>query len=630
MSKLRIVAMSTGFILVFALLCSATVASDFTVSTPISSHTVHRGEIRNYFVTIYNLRDEDVEITIDKSYDIEHIVHIEEERLEIGPRDVAKVGVSIHPPVDVRHRTFEGTITVSGPMASKEIPIKIDVLEEERAYVRLSTEAIPDELMPYEGIVVRTALTNLRDEPEEIGLKYEIINMRTGEVINAIRESVVVSKATSKQKNVEVNTSELGRYYIEVTAEYGENQSISNTHSFKLIHVFFTPLRIRIITLFAVIIAASVGVWYLRRWWIEREAEQARYVFPVDMKKLPQQGFWMGKVAETEEKAWISPKDLTTHTIVSGSTGSGKSVTASLIAEEALNQNMSVVVFDPTAQWTGFVKSCKDQDILEHYDRFNLGEDDKRPYPGLIKEIKSEDVDIDFKNLMKPGEITVFTLDQLTTEQFDKAVRSIVDSMFEVNWEESNQLELVVVFDEVHRLLEKYGGKGGYEALEKACREFRKWGIGLVMCSQVTADFKEAISANIMTEIQMQSKSMNDVERISKKYGDEFAKRISSVKVGTGMIQNPEYNEGSPWFVDFRPTYHNPHKIPDSELEKYHKYAKQADMVEEAISKLEDEGEEMEDRRLELKLAKDKLKQGRFRMAEMYLSTLMDDLNVEE
>ena len=61
-----------------------------------------------------------------------------------------------------------------------------------------------------------------------------------------------------------------------------------------------------------------------------------------------------------------------------------------------------------------------------------------------------------------------------------------------------------MVYDEVHRLLAKFGGTGhGILQLERACREFRKWGIGLVLISQMLGDFVENIHANIATEVQI-------------------------------------------------------------------------------------------------------------------------------
>jgi len=149
-----------------------------------------------------------------------------------------------------------------------------------------------------------------------------------------------------------------------------------------------------------------------------------------------------------------------------------------------------------------------------------------------------------------------------------------------------------------------------------------------MMCSQVTADFKQAISGNIMTEVQMQTKSMEDIDRVETKYGEQFAKRISSEDVGTGMIQNSNYNDGDPWFVDFRPTYHNPHKIPDKELNKYHDLSNELDKLKDKLQQMEDNGEDIRDKDLELQLAENKLKEGRFKMAKMYIDSLKDELDM--
>jgi hypothetical protein len=146
-----------------------------------------------------------------------------------------------------------------------------------------------------------------------------------------------------------------------------------------------------------------------------------------------------------------------------------------------------------------------------------------------------------------------------------------------------------------------------------------------MMCSQVTADFKQAISGNIMTEIQLQTKSMEDIDRIETKYGEEFSKRISSEDIGTGMIQNSNYNDGDPWFVDFRPTYHNPHKIPDNEMQRYQKLSNEIDKVRQKVQKSDD----TQDKSLEVQLAENKLKEGRFKMASMYVDSLKDELDVE-
>jgi len=241
----------------------------------------------------------------------------------------------------------------------------------------------------------------------------------------------------------------------------------------------------------------------------------------------------------------------------------------------------------------------------------------------MIFEVTDPHVKIDFKKYMNPGEITVFTLNKLKPGEYDTAVQCIIDTIFSVPWEESTTLKMLVVFDEVHRLLEKYGGKGGYISLEKACREFRKWGIGLVMCSQVYSDFKEAIQGNILTEIQLNTKSMADIAKVKEKYGANYSEKISRQGVGVGMVQNPRYNDGKPWFVQFRPTMHSPHKITEEELKLYKEFAEKLEKIETKIEKLKQGNVNTMDLDLELKLAKTKLKQGQFKMAEIYVQSLL-------
>jgi hypothetical protein len=91
------------------------------------------------------------------------------------------------------------------------------------------------------------------------------------------------------------------------------------------------------------------------------------------------------------------------------------------------------------------------------------------------------------------------------------------------------------------------------------------------------------------------------------------------------MIQNSNYNDGDPWFVDFRPTYHNPHKIPDNEMQKYQELSTEIDKVREEAQKSDDS----DDKQLEVQLAENKLKEGRFKMASMYIDSLKDELDVE-
>jgi hypothetical protein len=123
------------------------------------------------------------------------------------------------------------------------------------------------------------------------------------------------------------------------------------------------------------------------------------------------------------------------------------------------------------------------------------------------------------------------------------------------------------VLDEIHRLLPKYGGRKAYTKLEQAVREFRKWGIGLLMISQVLTDFKGAIRGNIGTEIQMHSRYEGDIKRIRERHGAKISQLISKMPVGIGMVESVEVNRGNPYFIEFRPLLHSPLKLSEREVQ---------------------------------------------------------------
>ncbi len=354
-----------------------------------------------------------------------------------------------------------------------------------------------------------------------------------------------------------------------------------------------------------------------------------RYVQPnyslLPGKKANETFLEVGLLADTKRQAYLQASDLTTHALVAGSTGSGKSVTASIIVEEALNKKIPAVIFDPTAQWTGFLSGLKDPNILRYYSDFSLSKDDTRSYKGLIFTPKNDTFDLDFQEYMNPGEVTVFNLSNLSVQEYDSSVKKIIDSMFQKKWEESGDLKLVVVFDEVHRLLDKNAKGEGYAALTKACREFRKWGIGLVMASQVSSDFKEAIGGNVLTEVQLNTKNLEDIKKIAKKYGGEYAQRITRQGIGVALVQNPKYNKGKPWFIHFRPPLHNPHKLSEDDLTLYEKFTNILKDVKQQLDSFS-EDDDIEDMKMDYHLAISKLKEGKFKMAEIYIQNLQDEL----
>jgi len=602
---------------------------EFDVKTDLIEATLHPGESKMYSLWVSNNLDKDTTAEIKVTGPVWEFVQLESTKLDLGPKSTESTKIKLFTLPTTLPGIYTGDIVVTMDGKVKNIPITLLVTPEKEALMDVKVEAITKSVTPGGNLKFHVSLYNLGFRKKfDVHLKYTIKTAETEELVIwkeeelALENSLSFVRVFDLSEELDEGGIELGKYLIEATATY-ENKTASSVDAFEVVKPFFSPARKRTFSVIGLILFILILGYYGWKYYKKWKLSKARYLFPVSMNKLPTGKMWLGNIAETDKKARFSFDDLSTHMIVAGSTGSGKSVTSMVFAEEALNNKLPVIVFDPTAQWTGFVRPCKDENFLNRYSKFGLKKDDARSFKGMIYEFDDPNAEIDLKKYMNPGEITVFSLAKLTVDQFDDAVTKVIKTIFKQNWEESPHLKVLLIFDEVHRLLDKYGGKGGgYTALEKATREFRKWGIGIILSSQVLSDFKDAIKGNVLTEVQMHTKSLDDIKRVTTKYGKEYAERITRQEIGVGMLQNPKYNNGKPYFIAFRPLLHSPHKLPEKDLKEYARLGKILDEIESKIMAMKKKGKDTTDIELELKLAKDKLKQGRYRMTEIYLDSL--------
>ncbi|MCK5177115.1 MAG: DUF87 domain-containing protein, partial [Candidatus Aenigmarchaeota archaeon] len=167
----------------------------------------------------------------------------------------------------------------------------------------------------------------------------------------------------------EINTSaitEQGEYILRIEVHYNGKKT-DKIQSVTLTKPFWTKSRLNMSLIFILLLAAICGGYYAVGWYKREKSKKARYIFPLDFKKLPKltkDALLIGRIAETNINAYFDKNDITTHILTAGATGAGKSVAASILVEEALKKNVAVVVFDPTAQWSGFVRPCKDNNLL--------------------------------------------------------------------------------------------------------------------------------------------------------------------------------------------------------------------------------------------------------------------------
>ena len=613
--------------------CTIQGMSEISFDTTMSSVYMSLNSEKLYDLWVTNNINKTLNANIHVAGEIGAFIPLELKDIEIGGYSSRLISFNVSVPFYASVGYYNGEIVAEIDGKLYTIPISMTITSTDAVNLEVSIKKQSKNIILGSPLLFNMDLHNLGASKNIlVFVENDVKDVLTDKVIyNQKTDIILENRTTTSQFEIFIDKSNysIGDYYLLTTVYTEAMEHLYVTTPFKVINPFWTPKRILFAGYWIILLTFTGGLAYIYRWYMKNKRANSRYLPPLDFSKLPlksDRSLWLGNIAETKKKALFSPEDITTHILVAGSTGSGKSVSTSVFVEEALLKKIPVVIFDPTAQWTGFVKACTDENLLKHYSKFNMKREDAKPFKGLIYGVDSPDIKIDFKRFMNPGEVTVFNLNKLGPGEYDQAVMKIIQTIFDSPWEESPELKLLLVFDEVHRLLEKYGGKGGYIALEKACREFRKWGIGIIMASQVSADFKEAVQGNILTEVQLNTKSAEDIAKIKSKYGADFAGRISKQAIGVGLIQNPKYNNGKPWFVNFRPTLHNPHKISEDELKQYNDFTSKLETIETELIAREKKNIDTTDLRLEFKLAQDKLKTGRFRMAEIYLNTLTENL----
>ncbi|MBI2671345.1 DUF853 family protein, partial [Candidatus Woesearchaeota archaeon] len=561
--------------------------------------------------------------------------------IDLNPYEDKEALININVPKFTEPRLYEGYIVLDGATEKDKvkIPITVKVLAPEGKLIEFKIEALNQIVSQGGEIKLQVDIVNLgKVNKFDLNLSFELVNSVTSEVAARKTMNLTLEDKISNVMSLDVpKRTPQGKYVVKgiITLLHGGDKELASSITFVdvktpflLRTIFGMPYWLILIAILLIMTVLSFLI-YLRVLALSKR----RYAVKVEMSKLPQpgkKGIFIGKVAETGTRAFFNLDKLQTHTLIAGATGGGKTVSAEVLVEEALSKGISVLAFDPTGQWAGFLRKNQDKSMLNRYKYFEMKKDEAKAFNGIIKTITDPLEVIELKKFMKPNEITIFNVSRLTPKQMDLVVASTIQQVFKMNLPESKELKTLFVYDEVHRLLPKFGGTGvGFIQLERGVREFRKWGIGLILISQVLSDFVGEIKANISTEIQTNTRYEDDLERIKLKYGDDVLKSVVKESVGTVMVVNAEYNNGRPYFVSFRPLLHNHAKPPEKELESYEKYGRILEELNYQVEQLKANKVDTLDVELELKLAAAKIKQGQFNLAEIYLESLNPKMNAE-
>ncbi|MFA5857106.1 MAG: DUF87 domain-containing protein [Candidatus Pacearchaeota archaeon] len=601
---------------------------DFWISTKEIRKEVRQNTFVDEKIGLFNFKTSTMNMLFSLSPNLQDFVKIDKTSVVLNPNSFADVTVTIYgtKPLGV----YNGSITVSGDV-QQTIPVHITVVEK-RSLVEallMQIDVFNKIVRPGDTVKYKLSLQNLlREQGYKVFLKIYLTESNGTTIYATDNDEVEILNSLTLLKELKLpdNITE-GDYLLNVDATYlnlfsSVTAPVKITKPIYLYSFLGMPLWLwfSLISFFSFILLNFLIYKYYKE-------KKKRYKIFLDYNTLPKPGTGvvrLGNIAETKVPAYYELERLTTHCIVAGATGMGKSISAQVIIEEALMNNIAVIVMDPTAQWSGMLRKCTDKKMMSFYPKFGLKETDARAFKGNVKQIRDAKEIIDITKYMTPGQIQIFSMNKLDPKDIDIFVANFIRQIFRSDPKESPTLKVLLVFDEVHRLLSKFGGSGeGFLQVERSCREFRKWGLGVMLISQVLNDFVGEIKANINTEVQARTLEESDLDRIKTKYGEEYLKSLVRAEVGVAMFQNAEYNRGRPYFLNFRPILHNTRRLPDEELEKYNKYNFQVEDLEYQIEQLEKEKLDVFDLKMELKLVKDKIMTGNFSVVEIYLEGLV-------
>ncbi|MEM2481357.1 MAG: DEAD/DEAH box helicase family protein [Candidatus Hadarchaeales archaeon] len=617
---------------------------ELVISDPASIFLeLQQGENLSFRISLRNRTTTPMTLTPRIAGDLVGILTVKENSVQLGSLSGGSLNLHVEVPPTQPIGNVNGSVVLDGKIGNytlpslREIPVNLKVVPPEKSLLDLRLSPVQTSVKPGSVASISLNMLNIGKLPwVDAQLVLRIIGP-DGKVISTRIENLSFETALSKIFDFKLpsNLPE-GDYRVEAEAQYrcnGRTYSASSITGFELrseapkeISLFGMAMSSIFAALATGGLAAGTGV-LIYRWERSRMKVKRRFEHLVAFAELPpaEDSAWMGHLAETKRRAFIKFDDLMTHMIIAGATGSGKTIAAMDIAEEALLNKKNVIVVDPTAQWTGFLRKCREEKMIKYFSKFGISQDQAHGFPGRIIQVVDPNMKVDVSRMIRDpnGRIYIFVVERLRPEQLDLFIQNLIQSVFDARLEESPKLRALLIFDEVHRLLPRFGGAGkGIVQLERGVREFRKWGVGMVLVSQVVSDFEREIRANIRNQIQLWTRDEEELARITEKFGAEYMRSISRASVGHGMYFNPDYNKGKPYFINFRPILHQVSRMSVEELDRYTSASARVDAVRQKIEALEKIGVDTFEQRTELELTERKLEEGAFDMVDFYLESL--------
>ncbi|MFB6158490.1 MAG: helicase HerA-like domain-containing protein, partial [Candidatus Nanohalobium sp.] len=516
------------------------------------SVNIQPGQKKSTAISIQNPKDKSVNISLEATRNIREMLSFNKS-FDLKSGEFRTVKITVDASNKSKLKEFSGFIQVKGDSSDRSIPVNIDIVGADKRLLDVSLQPTVDSFRPGKTARIKLSFSNQGfTRAVDAETTISIVDITDDEVIAKETHTYAVQTTLDKVVSLEIpKGTDLGTYEARATVEYSNipgNRSATAVGQVEVQRPFWQRQTLGLanvywlgILLLLIAAGSGGGYWYYRK--KKLEAKRSRFEEQVDNDAIPSEAgrtAFVGELSEIGTRAFIDLNDLMTHCLTAGATGAGKSVAAQVIVEEALEQGVNVIVLDPTGQWSGYLDKNENDEFFAFYDDFGMKESDARSYQGNIRAVDADQDTIDITDIMRPegdeGSIHVFSMHKLENAELEEYLSDTIQQIFDYNPEEKDELKTLIVYDEAHRVLEKFGGTGrGVKMLERGAREFRKWGTGMLMISQVIDDFPEEVRANIGTQIQMRTEYEGDLDRIERKYGNNITQGVTKADTGTGM-----------------------------------------------------------------------------------------------
>jgi Cdc6-like AAA superfamily ATPase len=379
-------------------------------------------------------------------------------------------------------------------------------------------------------------------DTEETVSSTEMLNVSPTKKEQALKFLKVVGGLSSNQlaSLLEIDVRNLSKFinpYIQTGIVLAKKEgktyiySLKNPHTFALTHNRHTP---------------------------QEESEYASQItLPKSNVQLPSEGNVLGRVALDDWKlgdfVYLPLRKYAQKGIlVSGASGSGKTIAAKVIVEELLQEHVPVLIFDYTKQWERLFERNGDQAMLEKYRLFGMRS--PRAFKGRVLKELSE-----ISETLRTGEGTIVDLSSVSeSDERVGRVAKVLDGILEYfqTQEDSQDLRFFIVIEEAHLWISKEVPKDAAKFLDRVVRLLRKKGVGVMLVSHKISDFDPAMRSSMNISAIFRTKYEGDLDSISRTIGSDSSKIVPSLPVGYSVFHSADI--GNPFVLAWRPLYSQP------------------------------------------------------------------------